>query len=504
MANTGPENLATAGAKDNNCLLNCFTHNLFSLTAEKLQPLTQAEPFKALLDEFQNYYDLEHVSAEDLIDIDALLDSPYDREIIWGPVLRKYIEKLEGLSDSDRRDLLENKELRLDLMVKLTKHFGVKLTIHNSYDGVQDPSVYDVDSPFFSMVLYHSQKGGGHYDFIFPDDSTGEKARAHNAAFEEIEIETDIDGHTVKEKLSKPVTSQFYDVSMTDGIKQREAAIKKAVAEYVHGFIDERLQEAKPKAITPLHEATMQTQTANQSPKAVLVAKQRKIPKSDLRTAPLVTVDSADAEPRVGVRFETPLRNLKRQSEELEDSYEIRAKKHAKQSKSTDSAEQKEKPKMLIDEATGFPKAFIERLPVLFPDQDWDRDLKKDKIGIAHKSDGRNIQIIQDPQKEEVTFKSGKGSVKDMLKCAKAYEEATSVEYVLEYELKASSEEQALKFMQKMKESGLNVLQLKDISIQGKKLDPGKLEALVEQVVPRPKPTSTPRPSFGSQGGGGD
>ncbi|MGE4348326.1 MAG: hypothetical protein AB7D28_01030 [Candidatus Berkiella sp.] len=501
MAKTGPQHLAIAGAKDNNCLLNCFTHSLFSLPAETLQKMAETTAFKELIDEFESYYGLEDITVTDLINLHDSLASPYDQEIMWGPVLRKYMEKtLEGLTVSDRTALKGKKELPETLMLKLAKYMAVNVTIHNSYDNIQDPTVQVVDNPIFSMVLYHSQQGGGHYDFLFPEDSTGTKARAHNDSFEEVEFETEVDGHTIKEKLKKPITSHLYDASMTTGVVERESAIKEAVASYMKEML-----KARPLASFSTTEGTTEeashVATMHSGPKAVLVARQKKRPKPE---AHIATSDTGlESEPRVGVRFETPLKHLHQQqqmkAEEDEGSYQLRAKKHAKKPQNKDeSADKKEAPKMPIDEATGFPKAFIERLPILFPDQEWDRDLKRDKIAIQHKTDGRNIQIVQEPQKEEVTFKSGKGGVKDMLKCAKAYEEATSVEYVLEYELKAASEEQAKKFMLKMKESGLNLHQLKDVRIQGKSLDPGKLEALIEEVIPRPK--ASPKPSFGSQG----
>ncbi|MCS5708394.1 hypothetical protein CC99x_005685 [Candidatus Berkiella cookevillensis] len=503
MAKTGVQHLAIAGAKDNNCLLNCFAHSLFSLPAEALQRMAEKNAFKELIEEFESYYTLEDITVADLISLHDSLHSPYDQEIIWGPVLRKYMEKtLDNLTVAERTALKENKELPETLMLKLAKHMAVNLTIHNSYDNIQAPTVQTVDNPFFSMVLYHSQQGGGHYDFLFPEDSTGEKAKAYNDSFEEVESETVVEGHTIKETFKKPVRSHLYDVSMTIGEEARKTAVKEAVALYMKEMLATR-----PLVSSLTAEGTTEEEshvaTMNSPPKAVLVARQKKRPKSEAHH--VATLDTSDSEPRVGVRFETPLKNLHQQQQmkveedEDEDSYQLRAKKHAKKPQNKDeSADKKEAPKIPIDEATGFPKAFIERLPILFPDQEWDRDLKKDKIGIQHKTDGRNIQITQDPQKEEVTFKSGKGGVKDMLKCAKAYEEATSVEYVLEYELKAASEEQAKKFMLKMKESGLNLHQLKDIRIQGKPLDPGKLEALIEEVMPRPKPS--PKPSFGSQG----
>ena len=54
MAKTGPQHLAIAGAKDNNCLLNCFTHSLFSLPAETLQKMAETTAFKELIDEFES------------------------------------------------------------------------------------------------------------------------------------------------------------------------------------------------------------------------------------------------------------------------------------------------------------------------------------------------------------------------------------------------------------------------------------------------------------------
>lgn len=494
MAKTDPQHLAIAGAKDNNCLLNCFAHSLFSLSVETLERMFQTDAFKELIEEFESYYTLENITVGDLISLRNSLDSPYDQEIIWGPVLRKYMEKnLDNLTVAERKALKENKELPETLMLKLAKHMAVNLTIHNSYNNIQAPTVQTVDTPFFSMVLYHSQQGGGHYDFLFPEDPTGQKARKHNDSFEEDEIETDVDGDTIKETLKKPITSHLYDVSMTTGVGERESAIKEAVAAYMKEML-----ATSPIVSSLTAEGTTgedgHVATMNSPPKAVLVARQKKRPKSEAHH--VATLDTSDSEPRVGVRFETPLKNLHQQQqmkvEEEEESYQLSAKKHSKK------PDKKEAPKMLIDEATGLPKAFIERLPILFPDQEWDRNLEKDKIAIQHKTDGRNIQIIQDPQQEDVTFKSGKGGVKDMLKCVKAYEEATSVEYVLEYELKAASEEQAKKFMLKMKESGLNLDQLKDIHIQGKLLDPGKREALMEEVMPRSK--ASPKPSFGSQG----
>ncbi len=171
---------AIADAFRNNCALHCFAHTLFSLVDEKIKEIAAANTaaFPLLYEEFKRYYAIEEsVDLEFILCFNKTITHPYEREIIWGPVLRNVIVKLqpEDLQQYVAKDV----PIGIDPLTMLATAFGAKLEVNDEANKNHDYLPQE-QQHIWTMKLYHSDQGGGHWNFSYPDPALNEQ---HNAKF---------------------------------------------------------------------------------------------------------------------------------------------------------------------------------------------------------------------------------------------------------------------------------------------------------------------------------
>lgn len=537
MATSGAsEDIAIAGGKNNNCFLHCLIHSIFSAPPEVQASIMQRPAMQELLEEFKRYYNLERVpTAEDVAAINAQYPHPWDRETIWGSVFRQYLLRGDGLVTEKELDSVTGTQpIYDDIGARLANALGISINLHPSESD--DPGFIlstPAENHLFAIEIFHRPPAKeGHYDFKYPNDADGAKSRAHNASYENVEVRTPVSGRAsldsdevvdavIKTKHRTPLDSELYDVLEAE-VGDNEADRIEMVKAFVQSMI-------KPSTSIPVvpsssevdvdeearrdrqieEDASVVMRRQSRSPNASATAANEDSVEHTATTSPTTPRRDKRGNRGPGVMFIDRQEDLAaRQRTEakasgvLTDSeaetkrdeiFELRGR-AAPTSKGTTE----ELPKIPIDEATGFPKAFIEKLPELFPDEHWNRDLKKDDLNITHKTEeNRSIQIKQEPEKDkpEVTFTGN--NLSDLASCANAYQDSVKQAYDIEYELSVSSLDQAKTFMREMKAKGMDVSALTNLKVNGKAVAKEELDAMIKEIQP---PKEPPRPT--SSGGG--
>ncbi len=169
--------LASAGANGNNCSFHCLAHTWHHFINQHLsQPHFLVELIKAypiyhdILQTTNEVYALNLPNITSLIELNNALPHPYDRELFWGRVFREVLA--QHLPEERSRDecapgkLIAEEDIGL-----LASLMGAKLTVYGAYHHQSKKQVYESFScapksgHAFEVKLYHTHKGGGHYDF---------------------------------------------------------------------------------------------------------------------------------------------------------------------------------------------------------------------------------------------------------------------------------------------------------------------------------------------------
>ncbi len=135
-----------------------------------------------------------------------------------------------------------------------------------------------------------------------------------------------------------------------------------------------------------------------------------------------------------------------------------------------------------IEMENGFPKAFMDMLPDLFPKDAWDLNIEDGSIEIDDKfDDDRYITI----EKEDygVSFSGPTSNFDDIIRAAKAYDTALGDDAGIEYELEAGNKEQAIEFLQKMKAAGMNFDSVTSMIIDGESYDEAETQTFIAEAL---------------------
>lgn len=196
----------------NNCLLHCMVHSLFSLSETQLKQIAARPAFDSLMKTFKDHYKLSKEPNLDMvIYLNRTLKSPTDIEIVWGPVFRELLlQTVEG-NEELFKEINNDQPIPDETGALVAKMFGVSLTVHHAFSSVQGPITYFADDKICHVNVYHSVLDGGasHYNFDYPNDENGVKARQHNNNRNSVESKIlrgshqDISNADVRKKIVK-------------------------------------------------------------------------------------------------------------------------------------------------------------------------------------------------------------------------------------------------------------------------------------------------------------
>ena len=177
--------LSVASASGNNCLLHCFIHVLFNLSAEKNDRVAQTSGYQKLLIHFQEYYGLdERPSREGIEKLNNDFPHPLEREVIWGPVFRKFLISVLDLQvDNDQAeidDLKKGGTIPDEYFSKVVNLFNFNMIAANSYRDIADPIEYGLEDQSLVISTLKVVHNRNHYNFEFSDDQGDAKANAHH------------------------------------------------------------------------------------------------------------------------------------------------------------------------------------------------------------------------------------------------------------------------------------------------------------------------------------
>jgi hypothetical protein len=178
---------AHAGAFRNNCAFHCIAHTLFSKNNAEIHKLFYDHP--VLTDIMINFYD--YYGLGDNYDIDQFIklieqfSHPEDREILLGPVFRKTLQdQVNNEPTSTTEHKYEVKEGNLisdELIGQFAIQMGAKITIHATEKLSEFDLIYSDSKPSWNVELFHTTRGGGHYNFSYGEDYLDE---SHNIQFD--------------------------------------------------------------------------------------------------------------------------------------------------------------------------------------------------------------------------------------------------------------------------------------------------------------------------------
>lgn len=171
----------------NNCGLHSIAHTWLSLPVEKIHQLFATHPiFNRLMIKFYTYHELEgEPNLTDFLLMNNIFSHPWDRELIWGQVLRETLREMlfateagEEFGVEDLEDLLDDTYVGQDLLHVLTRKMGAMLTVCNPTQSQIDPIMNllpeNDEVPSWEIHLYHL---GNHFNFDYP---TIEQNKQHN------------------------------------------------------------------------------------------------------------------------------------------------------------------------------------------------------------------------------------------------------------------------------------------------------------------------------------
>lgn len=185
------------------------------------------------MNNFKNYYNLPVVpTLEMIMEVHKRFDSPYDKELIWGPVFREYLLHDPATNDNDLSDIHRNALIPSDIGALLANALGASLIVHHQYTEYQGPLRHTIANPEFEITLYHSGNKNGHFDFAYPNDINGEKARKHNDSYESVYMGADNLGN----HIVKPRNSILYNAN--ENIYDQQERKKRVIAHVQNALRD--------------------------------------------------------------------------------------------------------------------------------------------------------------------------------------------------------------------------------------------------------------------------
>lgn len=153
--------------------------------------------------------------------------------------------------------------------------------------------------------------------------------------------------------------------------------------------------------------------------------------------------------------------------------------------------EEREAPPVTVprDPETGFPASFIKEVKNIFKQDAWNLTLEKNHIQAQEKVDTnpKQVDIIRNESNNEIKFSAKNGPTDELVQCLKAYETAMAPETELEYEITASSEEEAKAYVKKMHEQQINTGNIFSIRIGTRILNKEEdIQAFVKEALRPP------------------
>ncbi|MBN9287101.1 MAG: hypothetical protein BGO43_12005 [Gammaproteobacteria bacterium 39-13] len=176
---------AIASGMRNNCGLHSIAHTWLSLPVEKIRQLFETYPiFNRLMLRFYQYHELAgEPNLTDFLLLNKIFSHPWDRELLWGQVLREELRSMllatdegEEFGVDDLYDLLDDTYIGQDLLHVLTRKMGAMLTVCNPIYPDVDPVMHfppeHDEIPSWEIHLYHL---GNHFNFDYPTQVENEQ-----------------------------------------------------------------------------------------------------------------------------------------------------------------------------------------------------------------------------------------------------------------------------------------------------------------------------------------
>lgn len=212
----------TAGAYRNNCGFHCLAHTCFNLSDEKFKELFKKNPiYTDLMIKFYQYYNLgDNYDVGKFRDLINQFSHPLDREIFSGQVFREFFRQ-----QNPNDKLKDGEEVPDDMLGKYANQLGASLNIVVDEKHPDFNLQFPAQQSLWKATLYHTPKGGGHYDFTYfhPDREIAETLnRSHNEQF----ISDKLDSRG--QRVSKSPTLLGYKPNIL-GVREQTLAIKDVV-----------------------------------------------------------------------------------------------------------------------------------------------------------------------------------------------------------------------------------------------------------------------------------
>ncbi|MCS5712146.1 hypothetical protein [Candidatus Berkiella aquae] len=225
---------AQAGAYRNNCAFHCMTHTLFNMSDEKLHDLFNKNPiFTDLLIKFYDYYELgQNYDVDDFLSLVNRFSHPEDKEIAFGEVMRKLLrEMIDNSPDSSpahKEELKAGNLISDELVGKLANAMGASLTIHLTDEAPDFDVKFPIAHPQWEVNLYHTERGGGHYNFSYKEPFFNQFHNEQYSAYDEYS------------QRHPRGASLLYEAENVVGVKEQEQSIKNIIQNEYKSVIDRR------------------------------------------------------------------------------------------------------------------------------------------------------------------------------------------------------------------------------------------------------------------------
>lgn len=182
MRGRSNSSLAVAGAYRSNCGLHCIAHTWWSLPEDKIRILFTKHPiFTTLMQEFYQYYNLPYeANINDFIKLNNILSHPFDREALWGPVLRRHlfnhlVNHVDEFGAQAWENVAVDNYIPDDRLKLLTEQMGAQLIVHDAVGQQYNPDIPSQRKttylPFqnsnWQIEVFNN---GVHYDFRLPTE----------------------------------------------------------------------------------------------------------------------------------------------------------------------------------------------------------------------------------------------------------------------------------------------------------------------------------------------
>jgi hypothetical protein len=357
---------------------------------------------------------------------------------MWGQVLRNVLRK--KLSSLAQSQVADDTLVPDDILGELTKLMGADLAIHASpslpSSSLMPLPVLEIkaDNPAWHIEIYHSVRGGGHYDFTYGDENLD---TAHNQRYMP---EADEWGRRIP-----TADALLFSATHILGVNEQEEAIKRIVAQKYQQMI----------------QAQKQADKENLEPENL---------------DSLFVVKKGSAPVLAPAKVEPPLHT---------PSLVLRAtpaKTRGEASPQDTSAKSGAKTYQFHD------SEFIRLLELKLKKVDWEYTILSDfKMQLVSKANAsKTISIEQ--QQDAMVFTGTNDCHADLVDAVTAYEQTvTQRQQTLSFEINAHDQEEAIQFMANLSQNGFDIDKISEISCQNSPVPKEKMDEFVKDLIEKAK-----------------